>query len=134
MLPRCTHQGCLLLALTLFAAVVNLRPLSAAETSPRIPGFERAYAEGKNDVAAGQLLLGELNCTSCHQAVASLASAIQRKPAPVLDTVCSRVKPQYLLQFLADPQKTKPGTTMPNVLAGLSEAQRAPVVEALVHF
>ena len=72
----------------------------------------------------GNLLLGELNCTSCHQADASLATVIQRKPAPVLDTVGSRVKPQYLLKFLADPQATKPGTTMPNVLAGVPEAER----------
>jgi cytochrome c553 len=81
-----------------------------------------------------QLLLGELNCTSCHQADASQAAAIQQKPAPVLDSVGARVQPQYLLQFLADPQATKPGTTMPHVLADVQEAARAPIVEALVHF
>ena len=53
---------------------------------------------------------------------------------PLLDTVCSRVQSQYLLKFLADPQATKPGTTMPNVLAGLSEVERRNVVDSLVHF
>ncbi|HMC10210.1 MAG TPA: PA14 domain-containing protein, partial [Pirellulaceae bacterium] len=109
--------------------------LIAEDAPPRVLGFERMYAAAEGDtVAAGQLLLGELNCTSCHRADPSLATAIQRKPAPILDTVCSRVKPQYLLKFLSDPQTTKPGTTMPHVLAGMSEAERGPVVEAIVHF
>ena len=41
---------------------------------------------------------------------------------------------QTFLKFLADPQATKPGTTMPNVLAGIPAAERGPIVEALVHF
>ena len=108
---------------------------AAADVPPRVIGFERAYSQaGKDNVAAGQLLLGELNCTSCHQADPALATAVQKKQAPVLDSVCSRVKPQYLLKFLNDPQTVKPGTTMPSVLAGIPEAERAPIVEALVHF
>ncbi len=106
----------------------------AADVPPRVIGFERFYSVEGDAVAAGQLLLGELNCTSCHQSDASLAGVIQKKQAPVLDSVCSRVKPQYLLKFLADPQATKPGTTMPNVLAGVPEPQRAKIVEAIVHF
>jgi mono/diheme cytochrome c family protein len=110
-------------------------PALADDVPPRILGYERVYADAKNaDVAAGQLLLGELNCTSCHQADASLDSQIQRKPAPVLDSVCSRVKSEYLLKFLADPQATKPGATMPDVLASVPESERAAIVESLVHF
>jgi len=106
----------------------------AADVPPRVAGFERFYAAEGDSVAAGQLFLGELNCTSCHQADAALASVVQKKQAPVLDTVCSRVKPQYLLKFLADPQAAKPGTTMPNVLSAVPEAERAKVAEAIVHF
>lgn len=107
----------------------------AADAHPRIAGFERFYSAADADaVASGQLLLGELNCTSCHHADAALAGYIERKRAPVLDTVGSRVKPQYLLKFLADPQATKPGTTMPNVLAGVPETVRGPIVESIVHF
>jgi mono/diheme cytochrome c family protein len=110
-------------------------PNARSDDVPRVIGFERMYATaGSDDVAAGQLLLGELNCTSCHAADSALATAIQRKPAPVLDTVGSRVRPQYLLKFLADPQATKPGTTMPTVLSGKPEIERGPIVEALVHF
>lgn len=121
----------------LLAAVVILFAASgtgAADAPPRVAGFERFHAEGGDAVAAGQLLLGELNCTSCHQADASLAGYVERKAAPVLDTLTSRVKPQYLLKFLADPQAAKPGTTMPNVLTSVPEAERAKVAEALVHF
>jgi mono/diheme cytochrome c family protein len=117
------------------AAVLCPRSLVAADVPPRVLGFQRiSAADNKDVIAAGQLLLGELNCTSCHQADASLSQAIQRKSAPVLDSLCSRVKPQYLLEFLADPQRAKPGTTMPNVLAGLNDGERPAIVEALVHF
>jgi len=119
-----------------FALLSFAIPVLAAadDVPPRVIGYERFYATEGDAVAAGQLLLGELNCTSCHQADQSLAEAIQKKQAPVLDSVCSRVKPQYLLKFLADPQAAKPGTTMPNVLAKLPEGERAQAVEALVHF
>jgi cytochrome c2 len=103
--------------------------------APRVLGFERLRSSDSLDsLAAGRLLLGELNCTSCHQAAEALWDAIQRKPAPVLDSVGSRVKPEYLTKFLTDPQATKPGTTMPNVLAGLPDGERGAIVEALVHF
>src|SRR5262245_49131161 len=109
--------------------------VAANEVPPRVLGFERLYAAAQGDeVAAGQLLFSELACASCHQGDSSTGTVVQSKPAPILDTVCSRVKPQYLLKFLADPQGTKPGTTMPNVLVGLSDAERRPIVESLVHF
>jgi len=124
---------CLIVAI---AAAMSVPAVATAanDAPPRVIGFERAYAAGENDLAVGQLLLGELNCTSCHQADAAQQVVVQRKPAPVLDTVSSRVKPEYLLKFLANPQTAKPGTTMPHVLAGIPEAERGPIVEALVHF
>src|SRR5437870_2157871 len=80
--------------------VVAASPLAAADVPPRILGFERFYSNSRADtVASGQLLLGELNCTSCHKADPSLDRQIDRKAAPVLDTVCSRVQPEYLLKF-----------------------------------
>lgn len=119
----------------LVAVVVSPALLLAADAHPRVIGFERFFSGEKGDaVAGGQLLLGELNCTSCHQADKSLETYIQKKQAPVLAAVGSRVRPNYLLKFLADPLATKPGTTMPNVLAGLPEAEREEKVEALVHF
>jgi cytochrome c2 len=120
---------------TLGVCLAAVTSLHAADVPPRVVPFERFYAGEKSDVvAAGQLLLGELNCTSCHQVNPALDSLVVKKAAPILDNVGGRVRPQYLLKFLADPQGTKPGTTMPNVLAGLPEAERREKVESLVHF
>lgn len=120
------------------ALVANLVSAASAEDAPRVIGFERFFAHAPKQIAAGQLLLGELNCTSCHQAgessPAGQQAVILRKPAPVLDTVGRRVRPQYLQKFLADPQGTKPGTTMPGVLSHLPVSERAATAEALVHF
>lgn len=107
----------------------------AADSYHRILGFERFHAqETLNAVEAGQLLLGELNCASCHQLDKAWDLHVQRKAAPILDKVGERVRPEYLRKFLADPQGTKPGTTMPHLLAGGTESERRQQIEALVHF
>jgi mono/diheme cytochrome c family protein len=106
----------------------------AAPTHPVVAGFERFFTDAKADaVRGGQLLLGELNCVSCHQPSTPL-SAVARKQAPILDGVGSRVRRSFLRQFLSDPQAAKPGTTMPHLLAGLPEEERRQKVEELVHF
>ena len=95
-----------------------------------VPGFERFHANGQGDAAVGgQLLLGELNCVSCH---ARVDQALTRKQAPILDEVGSRVKVSFLRKFLTDPQAVKPGSTMPRLLDG--DPDRAAKIEALVHF
>ena len=123
-----------LFGLVVCSLFIACAALHAADAPPRIIPFERYHATAQDASAAGNLLLGELNCTSCHNVEGTLASHIQKKQAPVLDTLGTRVRPQYLLKFLMDPQKIKPGTTMPNALAGIPEAERAPIVEAIVHF
>jgi mono/diheme cytochrome c family protein len=103
---------------------------AASAARPVVVGFERFYSSEKANLASGgRLLLGELNCTSCHATGDKSAS---RKQAPVLDGVGSRVRVRHLRKFLADPQAVKPGTTMPNLLAGDPDAKAK--VEALVHF
>ena len=75
-------------------------PSFAEDVPPRVLGYERVYASpDANPVAAGQLLLGELNCTACHVAPEALSTQIQHKSPPILDTVTSRVRPEYLLQI-----------------------------------
>lgn len=114
-------------------ALVLLLPLNAAPAAPAhpvVPGFERFFASGKGEAAgAGRLLLGELNCTSCHQAV---GAGPARKQAPVLDVVGTRVRAGYLRKFLSDPHTVKPGTTMPALF--VDDPDRASKVEALVHY
>ena len=106
-------------------------PALAQSKAPVVPGFARFYADASADAAkGGQLLLNELHCTRCH----APAGAALDKPAPILDSVGSRVKHAHLKEFLSDPQKTKPGTKMPNLFAGLDEQDKQAKIEALVHF
>jgi len=96
-------------------------------------------AEGENGVVAGwnpnngRVLLSELKCAACHDP-GDQADFLGQKEAPNLAQVGARVTPQYLRKFLANPHATKPGTTMPNVMHGQSDAQRAENVEMLVHY
>src|SRR5439155_19543846 len=103
-------------------------PLNAAH--PVVPGFERFFSGEKVDAArSGQLLLGSLNCVSCH---ATTDASLLRGQAPILDGVGTRVRLSHLRKFLRDPQAVKPGTTMPALFTG--DAQRDEKVEALIHF
>ncbi len=124
------HRQRLLLLALVSALGPGLR-VRAAETDAHaiIPGFERFYADAKADaVKGGQLLLGELNCTSCH----ATDTPILRKQAPILDAVAGRARIGHIRKFLADPQAIKPGTTMPTPFAG--DPEKAAKIEALVHF
>lgn len=108
--------------------------LAADAAYPKVPAFERFHGGGEQPELGGQLLLGELNCTACHQAEAAAATLFHPKPAPILDTVGSRVRPEYIRQFLSNPQKTKPGTTMPDPFAGWAEGDKKDAIEALTHY
>ena len=107
----------------------------ASNAHPVVPGFERFHeGPGSDAVAGGLILLGELNCTSCHEAGGAIEGQVLRKRAPILDSVGSRVRPEYLRAFLDDPHAVKPGTTMPDLLGALPAGEKAETVEALVHF
>lgn len=100
-----------------------------------VSSFERFHAaDGADLTRGGQLLLGELNCVACHAAEGLAATTVAAKKAPILDHVGKRVRPEFLREFLLNPQAAKPGTTMPHVLAGGSDAERAAQAESLVHF
>ncbi|MBX3734483.1 MAG: c-type cytochrome [Verrucomicrobiae bacterium] len=95
--------------------------------SPFIAGLER----GGMEPLAGAVLVSELGCTSCH---ASGQKAFLAKPGPDLSEVGARANGAHLRRFLASPSGVKPGTTMPDVLAHLPEAQREDVANALAHY
>ncbi|HWB08739.1 MAG TPA: family 16 glycoside hydrolase [Pirellulales bacterium] len=102
---------------------------------PIVPGFERFYATaGVDQGAAGRLLVEELNCTACHQADAALAAGLLPRPAPSLENIGARVRPEYLLEFIKDPPAAKPGARMPAVLARLAPAERDGAARAIVNF
>ena len=110
-------------------------PSDSAAGHPIIPAVERLLGEPNSDVAhLGRILLGELNCTSCHALAQEASSDVLRKQAPILDAVGSRVRPDYLRRYLENPHTAKPGATMPDVLSALESQAKQDAVEALVHF
>lgn len=82
----------------------------------------------------GERLLGELNCVACHSGDAAVNARLVSKQAPLLGDAGARMTPQFLRAFLNDPQREKPGTTMPDLLHGMDEKEKAAAGDALVHF
>ncbi|MCL4693497.1 MAG: cytochrome c [Candidatus Hydrogenedentes bacterium] len=105
----------------------------AIAQSPVVVGFERLYEVDQAATAMqGRVLIGELGCASCHE-IPSVPAA-GHKQAPNLDNAGARITPQYLRTFLTTPHETKPGTTMPDLFAGMDEATRMDTIDALIHF
>ena len=102
-------------------------PLAAAE--PVVAGLN---AEGLTPSLRGTVLIEEMNCVACHQSPGSLPS--RSKTAPRLADVGSRLHPEHIEAFIRAPHEVKPGTTMPDLLAPLPEAERDEVAKAITHY
>lgn len=100
---------------------------------PRAPVFA-ALELGLAHLDPGERLLAELHCTACHAAEPAVAARLRPPPAPQLGQAGARLRPGWLRDWLRDPLATKPGTTMPDVLSGLAEAERATAIEELTHY
>ena len=104
-----------------------------ADAAPVVAGFDRlAAAPDHDEVAMGELLIGELNCTSCH--AGGEQQRIWNKAAPDLSTVSARVAPSYIDQFLRAPHSTKQGTTMPDIFHSSEAGARDGAVDYLKHY
>lgn len=101
---------------------------------PVIPAYEKFIdVESISDTERGKLLINELNCASCHQAKSNRWS-VALKQAPILSHIGDRARPEYFEKFLLAPHQTKPGTTMPDVLAGKTDAEKKEIAESIAHF
>ncbi len=105
------------------------RDLGQEAKRPRVAGFERFFAQGEPSTLGGHALIAELGCTACHS-----HGEANAKQAPILDVVGNRIRPDHLLAFITKPHTTKPGTTMPDLFAGLSDDDRKANAEALASF
>lgn len=94
---------------------------------PVIGGLEREETEK----FAGAVMISELGCAACH---ASGQAAFAAKAGPDLSAVGVRVNTAHLRRFIASPSGVKPGTTMPDVLAHLPEAERVAAANELAHY
>lgn len=82
----------------------------------------------------GERLIGERQCNACHAADEAALAMLVPKLAPTLDGVGARVAPGWVEAFLLDPHAERPGTTMPDQLASLPEAERGTAARELAHF
>ncbi len=126
----CVVLGCLFCRVQ---AVNAERPsLPRADTTSFVAGFERFGRHSEIEATiAGDLLLTELSCTACH---ASPNAELAPKQGPNLDGVGSRVHHDWLQRYLLAPKKAKPGTTMPDALAGLPADERQFAANAIATF
>ncbi|MDG2122502.1 MAG: c-type cytochrome, partial [Verrucomicrobiales bacterium] len=90
----------------LLSLLVPTLLLTRSAAAP-IPGLDTSTLD---PALKGHSLVEELNCVACHQSDA--LSPTSRK-SPRLDNIASRLNPDYLQAFIADPHQTKPGTLMP---------------------
>ena len=124
------------MAFYLVGLLTLLQPARAAAVgsveSPQVPGFDRFVRQRVlSSEAGGKLLLSELSCTACHR---STRSELAPKRGPNLAGVSQRLHAEWVQRFLLNPQKVKPGTTMPGMLHALAEGERPQVARALAAF
>ncbi|WP_345688066.1 c-type cytochrome [Novipirellula caenicola] len=86
-----------------------------------------------SDETKGIVLIKQLNCSGCHDWKTG-ESIPPLQHGPNLKWSAKWLNPDYLAAFIADPQHTKPGTSMPNMLSHLDDKQRTESATALVHF
>lgn len=80
----------------------------------------------------GLVLLEKLNCAACHVSATSSVSLPSR--APDLRWSAQSLNPAYLVDFIAEPKRTKPGATMPHMMSHLPAANRKQSAEAIVQY
>jgi mono/diheme cytochrome c family protein len=115
--------------LVVISAALAVSSVLAAPAPPVIGGLESQTRISPK--LAGTILIGELGCTACH---ASGDPSLAPKGGPDLSDAGSRMRPGHLEQFLTSPSATKPGTTMPDVLDHLPDAERHATALALAHY
>jgi len=104
------------------------------QVSPGNAALENAAANQASLVDGGLLLLGELNCTSCHQADFATERHLILKQAPLLGEIGSRADPRFFERFIASTHTVKPGTTMPSLLAHLPPEEAAKTAQAIAQY
>ncbi|MHC4877857.1 MAG: c-type cytochrome [Planctomycetota bacterium] len=109
-----------------------LMELAAADRNPANTG----HSQGGQAISSelnGVVLLKEFNCSACHEDDVT-ATKLAEKQAPDLRRSIGRIAPEFLERFIADPQHIKPGTTMPDVMSSLTDADRKAAAEEITNF
>lgn len=115
-----------------------LVPLDAEKVAqrPRVSGYERLAATSSSladQQLSGRILISELGCTQCH-APGKFDQVFEQKSAPLLEQVGGRLRSGYVASMLSDLHASKVGTTMPDLLHGLDQPQKAQVSKRLAAY
>jgi cytochrome c2 len=79
-------------------------------------------------VAHGRDLFTRWQCVKCHVVAGKLPDQEPANMAPDLANVPTRLRPDWLTVWLADPQKVQPGTRMPTVFPEKAEENAFPEI------
>ncbi|HBJ36641.1 MAG TPA: cytochrome oxidase [Planctomycetaceae bacterium] len=128
-LPKVAWRAVIAHGVLFFFAAATL----AAETaSVQVAGFDRFGRHGEIDESvAGRLLITEMGCAACHSTTNQEFFA---KSGPNLVGAGVRLSRDWVERFIADPANVKPGTTMPHMLGGRSENERAEIAASIADF
>ncbi len=111
------------------ASIALISTLAAAETiAPVIPGLHQKHP--LTEAQQGAVLMSELRCAACHEGI----DATSMKIAPDLRDVGTRLNFEAMQQFIADPARSHPGTTMPHMFGSESEDKRKEISTAISHY
>ena len=117
----------LLVALLLTSpALANGKVVQKKPVPPAVPGFVRPSIKTTNRRPPRGAIFCKERSIACNATCPSnrTASSSHSSPAPILDGVGQALERSYLRKFLSDPQAVKPGTTMPNLFAGMDEGDK----------
>jgi mono/diheme cytochrome c family protein len=124
----------------------NARDISAfilAQSTPLDPPIQPVTGgKAANDPAAGTTLYGQSFCASCHAVQNAAGNLVGGNFGPELTGVGTKVKPEWLQDWIANPRHYDPKTMMPHyrfdpsqiaTLAGFLESKTEPDFIANVH-
>ncbi|HIK95568.1 MAG TPA: c-type cytochrome [Planctomycetes bacterium] len=113
-----------------------LRYVMEISASGTAQAAARTHSRGGGTISQelqGLVLLKEFNCSSCH-ADDGAEFSVPPNSGPNLAWSGGHLNPRHLQDYIADPVHVKPGTKMPDLLAGLSTQQRRSTALELTHY
>ena len=105
-------------------AIFALGPLNVFG-SPHVVGYERFHS-GEPSAAGGAILFSELGCANCH----GESPVATPRRGPNLVDLKNRVDRGWITSFLKNPEAGRSGSTMPEMVHGMSDEE----VESVVAF
>lgn len=83
--------------------------------------YPTAETPRRQDLTVGSLLFEALQCDRCHFAAEDSGGFVLQELAPDYRLSAQRLRPDWMVQWLLDPQGERPRTTMPSFLGSVGE-------------